>query len=293
MVLRPLAISDAADLFAVYSHPDAMQYWHTPAHASIEDTHVLLQHELDGPAIQWVVCLPVTGQAIGVLGYLGTQGVPGMGYILHPDYWRRGYITEAMHAVLDYGFSELGIDRAELWIVSSNVASRGVAVRLGFTYRGCFQQKYVNHSSAHENVVYGLHKREWQHTPDTGANPRFYSAVPILPASDVQATAEYYRDMLGFTIDWLKGDPPTYGQIARGEWTADGVHLHLFRLGEDVNPCAQAMLYIFVSNVDALYAEYVARQVDVVLELAQHPWGMREFRVRDINGTILRFGEPG
>ena len=80
LLLRPLTTSDAADLFTVYSHPNAMRYLHTPAHASIDDTRTLIQQEIDSAAIQWVICLPDSERAIGMLGYIGTTGVPGMVY---------------------------------------------------------------------------------------------------------------------------------------------------------------------------------------------------------------------
>ena len=116
--------------------------------------------------------------------------------------------------------------------------------------------------------------------------------MPILPAHDVAATAEYYRDTLGFNIEWMMGDPPTYASVSRGGWTADCLRIHLYHPAEGVKPGIQTMLYIFVAPIDVLYAEYKSKQVEFALELAQQPWGMREFRVRDINGTILRFGEP-
>lgn len=292
LLLRPMAVSDAVELHAMYSHPDAMRYWHTPAHLSVNETRELLERQLASPAIQWTVCLRGSGKPIGVVGYLGNEGVPGMGYIFHPDYWRKGYAAEAVRAALACGFTQLGFDRAELWIVSDNTPSRRLAEKLGFTLRGHFLQKYNNRSAAHINAVYGLLASEWRQEMPS-ASPRVVSAEPVLSVRDVQASANYYRDVLGFRIDWLYGDPPTYGAVSRGEWTNDGIRLQLAQATADSLPGEHIVLYIFVQNVDALYQEYQAKGVEFALELALHPWGMREFRVRDINGMILRFGEPG
>jgi uncharacterized glyoxalase superfamily protein PhnB len=55
-------------------------------------------------------------------------------------------------------------------------------------------------------------------------------------------------------------------------------------------PCA---LYICVGpNVDKLCESYRANGVQIERPLTSHPWGMREFAVKDCNGYLLRFGTP-
>lgn len=48
--------------------------------------------------------------------------------------------------------------------------------------------------------------------------------------------------------------------------------------------------YLFVEDAGALYAEYVARGVEVVRELGDTPWQTREFGVKDCDGRLLAFG---
>lgn len=298
LTLRPLAASDAADLFSMYAHPEAMRYWDTPPHKDVATTRALLERMIANPqGCAWAICLAQNDRAIGVVEYLGNPGVPGMGYILHPDYWRQGYTSEAVHAALEYGFSVLGLDRVELWINDENVASQRLAKKVGFIRRGRFQQKYHHHNAVHEKYVYGMYRHEWQqlagHPPASTPAARFYSLQPILLVPDVEATARYYCDKLGFSLSFLYGDPPTHGAVARGDWTTEGAQIQ-FSQRQPVGPSPAVELYFFVGpQLEQLYADYSAQGVEVVRELATMPWGMREFAIRDCNGYLLRFGTPG
>jgi ribosomal-protein-alanine N-acetyltransferase len=264
LTLRPLAASDAADLFAVYSHPEAMRYWDTPPHETIVTTKGLIDHKLaHGQSCTWSICLVQNDCAIGVVEYLGSPGAPGMGYILHPDYWRQGYMSEAVHAALEYGFTVLGLDRVELWINDENRASLRLAEKVGFIRRGRFQQKYHHHAVAHEKFVYGLYRHEWQHLGgDLPASPppaRFYTVQPILLVADVAATVAYYCKKLGFAVNFLYGDPPTHGAVSRGDWTTEGATIQFSQRDELGAAPRSVELYFFVgSQIDLLYAGYTA-----------------------------------
>jgi catechol 2,3-dioxygenase-like lactoylglutathione lyase family enzyme len=48
------------------------------------------------------------------------------------------------------------------------------------------------------------------------------AAIPILFVSNVEASADFFQDKLGFNIDFLHGNPPFYGSVSR-----DRVRLHL------------------------------------------------------------------
>jgi ribosomal-protein-alanine N-acetyltransferase len=299
LTLRPLSATDAADLFTLYSHPEAMCDWDTPPHQTVAETQRLIGQKLaNQQGCAWSICLAPHGRAIGLVEYLGNPGVPGMGYILHPDYWRQGYMSEAVRAALEYGFTALGLDRVELWINDENRASQRLAEKVGFTRRGRFQQKYHHHSGAHEKFVYGLYRHEWQQLAgDPPASPpptRFYTVQPILLVTDVAATARFYCEKLGFSLSFLYGDPPTHGAVSRGDWTTEGAQIQ-FSQRDGLDDTSLAVeLYLFVgSQIDQLYSDYSAHGVEVVREPATMPWGMREFAIRDCNGYLLRFGTPG
>ncbi len=120
--------------------------------------------------------------------------------------------------------------------------------------------------------------------------PRFARAVPIIFVANVQASAEFFRDTLGFSIDFLHGHPPFYGAVSR-----DGACVHLKFVHEPVFAIGTQdregfiMAFIEVENVKALYASYVAAGVTFEQKLRKQAWGGRDFIVRDLDGNAICF----
>ena len=71
-----------------------------------------------------------------MIGKVGLWQMPEIGYILHPDYWRRGFATEAVQAVIAHGFETLGLDRITADVDPDNAASLAMLIKLGFVITG-------------------------------------------------------------------------------------------------------------------------------------------------------------
>jgi catechol 2,3-dioxygenase-like lactoylglutathione lyase family enzyme len=106
----------------------------------------------------------------------------------------------------------------------------------------------------------------------------------------VQASAIFFRDKLGFRIDFLHGNPPFYASVSR-----DDARLHLRFVHEapyvaGVLDREQAICaFVEVDNVKNLYAEYLAAGVDILGRLKKEPWGGLGFAVRDPDGNPIYF----
>jgi uncharacterized glyoxalase superfamily protein PhnB len=118
----------------------------------------------------------------------------------------------------------------------------------------------------------------------------FKSVVPILFVRDVTLSANYFRDRLGFAIDFLYGEPPFYGSVSR-----DGVCLHL-RFVEAPNFAELAAreeslitASFQVSDVKALFDELSGRGAEVAQTLVKQVWGGTDFHVRDPDGNVVSF----
>ena len=125
----------------------------------------------------------------------------------------------------------------------------------------------------------------------TGLKSVLCSAQPVLPVRDIEETAHYYRDVLGFYIHfmWRERDdaPLMHCGVGRNE-----AHLQFTtwtRQHDAVTNCGWT--YIIVENVDAWHEEVAARGADIISPLETQPWQMREFEVQDCNGHILRFAQ--
>jgi len=107
---------------------------------------------------------------------------------------------------------------------------------------------------------------------------------------DIPGTLAYYKDKLGFECLGTWQDPPVYAIVVRD------LHAIHFRCAlppaPNPNKYSDELLdaYLSIENADALYAEYAARGVEFTRELANMPWGAREFVVKDCDGRLLAFG---
>ena len=118
--------------------------------------------------------------------------------------------------------------------------------------------------------------------------------TPILFVRDVEAAAGYYAQRLGFTVDFLHGEPVFYGAVSR-----DGVVLHLRHVDQpnfaELAAREESLILatIEVTDVRALFAEVEAAGADLVQPLIQQPWGGLDFQVRDPDGNRLSFVQFG
>jgi uncharacterized glyoxalase superfamily protein PhnB len=114
--------------------------------------------------------------------------------------------------------------------------------------------------------------------------------APQFFTMDIPATLAYYTDKLGFSCLGTWQDPPVYAIVARDQ------HAIHFRCAEPPTPNPNKYkeelidAYLFIDDADALYAEYLARDVEVMRAPANMPWGSREFVVKDCDGRLLAFG---
>jgi predicted enzyme related to lactoylglutathione lyase len=122
-----------------------------------------------------------------------------------------------------------------------------------------------------------------------------WSAAPYFIVDDVVATANYYRDRLGFTYERFWGEPACFCMVRR-----NGVVIMLGQLEEaslmrpnhTVDPEGGAWdAYIWIDNADALHAEFQSTGVKIVREIGDRPYGCRDFDVEDCNGYRLCFGQ--
>lgn len=292
LVLRPFQPHYLPDLHKMYNDGQTMRFMSSLPHVDLAATERQLAQNMGHPeAHHWVICFKGSDEAIGLVNYLGGTRVPGMGYIIRREFWGQGIAAEACRVALGYGFDRLGYDRVELWIDQLNLASQRVAQKLDFRLKGCISQKYAHEPKEHIMLVFGLWAHEWRGETEPARPTKVYRTEPVLFVHDVGETAVFYRDKLGFHIDFLFGDPPNHAGVSRGDWTGSGAVLQLSQVPLERTIVPSGYLYIFVGHdIDALFAAYQANGVTIRQAPESYPWGLREFTIADNNGHLLRFG---
>ena len=124
--------------------------------------------------------------------------------------------------------------------------------------------------------------------------PPRWAIAPYFIVDDVVATANWYRDTLGFRYDRFWGDPAAFCMVKR-----NGVVIMLSQVeGADAagpnrraDPEGEAWdAYVWVDDADALHSEFRSRGVKIPRDICDQPYGCRDFDVEDCNGFRLCFG---
>jgi catechol 2,3-dioxygenase-like lactoylglutathione lyase family enzyme len=105
---------------------------------------------------------------------------------------------------------------------------------------------------------------------------------PIFHVGSLRASQAYYRDALGFEVDWDHGDPPDFGSVSRGST--------VIFMCQGCQGQPGAWIMVFARDVDRLHDELVRRKAIIKMPPTNMPWGLREMHVADPDGNVIRFG---
>lgn len=117
--------------------------------------------------------------------------------------------------------------------------------------------------------------------------PALNKSAVVFVVKDVPESAAYFRDALGFEIEFFYGEPTDYAGVSR-----DNVAVHLEAATNSGRQVGQTGLNVFLDDVDALYQELLGRKARIVKPPHNRPWGMRNCVVVDLDGNYVCFGTP-
>ena len=124
-------------------------------------------------------------------------------------------------------------------------------------------------------------------------NTKIIGGAPILLVRDVVASANYYRDKVGFAYDRFWGEPPCFCILHR-----DGVHLMLSQVSDPkyIVPHYKAVekmwnVYYWVNDAQKFYEEVKKCGARIDYEIYDTPYGCREFGIQDLDGYDIAFGQ--
>jgi uncharacterized glyoxalase superfamily protein PhnB len=113
------------------------------------------------------------------------------------------------------------------------------------------------------------------------------AAVPEIPANNVDNTAAYYVDKLGFTFDWGDDEGGIAG-ISKGSCRLFITNRPFREAYGNVGPILFWLNLDSKAEVDELFAQWKAAQAKIVAEPEDKPWMLREFIAADPDGNLIR-----
>lgn len=169
LALRPLEPADADAVFAMRSDPVVQRYGSHPAwterQAAVDYVARNIEATAAGTHAQFAIVRRADATVVGTVTLFDLDQQcrrAQVGYVLPVAQWGNGYATEAVTALLHWGFEQLALNRVEADIDPRNVASARVLERLGFTREGHLRERWIVDGEISDSLIYGLLARDWQ-----------------------------------------------------------------------------------------------------------------------------------
>lgn len=167
--LELLEVRHADELFRVIdTHRGFLREWLHWVDTTLrpEDAEEFIRNQLRNLATYDLPTCGVreSGELVGVIDLHDAKPrikTASLGYWLAPHVHGRGIMTLACRAFLDYGFTQLGLNRIKLEAITSNEKSIAIAKRLGFTQEGVERRAHAMRGDLVDGVVHSMLASEW------------------------------------------------------------------------------------------------------------------------------------
>ncbi|MDR0223785.1 MAG: GNAT family N-acetyltransferase [Myroides odoratus] len=161
LILRQTNLGDAQGMFAMRSSAEVMQYIPVPLATELkeaEDYINSLQERMENKeCVNWTITLKENGAMIGTIGFYRMKLQhyrTETGYMLLPQYYGKGYASEAVQRLVEYGFDDFGFHSIEAIIYPDNVGSQRVLEKCGFVREAYFKENEFHNGKFVDTAVY-------------------------------------------------------------------------------------------------------------------------------------------
>jgi ribosomal-protein-alanine N-acetyltransferase len=171
VILRWISEDDIDGLFEVFSDPKVMRYW-SSGPLTKREAAAELQREIAGSnennsMFKWGLALRDSNTLIGTTTLFNLNldnGRAEIGYAMASAHWGKGYMNEALQALVSHAFEVMNLRRLEADVDPRNAASIRTLERLGFQREGFLRERWHVNGEIQDAFFYGLLRREWKRT---------------------------------------------------------------------------------------------------------------------------------
>lgn len=173
LVLRELKVSDAGSISEYAGNLNVSRHLLVVPHPySLTDAKEFIRSTMksakqkERKSYTLGITLKGTDKLIGAISLSDVdafQGKGTLGYCLSEPYWRKGYMTEALTAVIDFAFKKLKLRRVDVCAFTENEASNALIRKFGFTHEGTARKAVRAKATGkiHDEHMYSLLREEW------------------------------------------------------------------------------------------------------------------------------------
>lgn len=169
--LRMVKESDIPALFEMKSDPDTTSRYGAKPHLDQTQTaewvRILFEDYKERTTLFWCITLNESDTPIGsfTLWNMDLNSFRAeLGYELNSRYWRKGIMGEALDVLLDWAFSEMGLNRIEACPLRENTSSVRMLEKLGFELEGNLKERIFFDGEFKDQLYFGMTRSSWERT---------------------------------------------------------------------------------------------------------------------------------
>jgi len=169
LVLRAVRPSDLPALFAIFSDEDVTRYYGLETFTAVDQAAqrigAIRQNYQRRRSIRWAITRPADDTLIGSVGLMNLRPKfynAAVGYELARAYWRQGIMTEALTAVVNFGFIVMAMNRIEAFVMPENVSSIRLLEKLAFVNEGLMREYGYWRQEFHDLLLFSLLRKDWE-----------------------------------------------------------------------------------------------------------------------------------
>jgi [ribosomal protein S5]-alanine N-acetyltransferase len=169
LTLREIELTDAASILEVFGDPERMKWFGIDPLENIGEAEKLIEsfaklRELPSTGIRWGIQLNGSENLSGTCGFFAWNQKWRkcvIGYALSKSAGGLGYMGDALNAAIEWGWSEMELNRIEAQVHLANTESLKLLERMGFKYEGLLRQVGYWGGKHHDLCQYSLLKEDW------------------------------------------------------------------------------------------------------------------------------------
>jgi ribosomal-protein-alanine N-acetyltransferase len=169
LLLRRVVVTDVPEIKALRGNPETMKFIPRPLvttdEQALEHFKMIDEKIENNTGINWAITVKGNPKLIGIIGHYRIQPENHrceIGYMILPEYNGQGITTEAIKAVLEYGFEDLNMHSIEAVIDPDNVASERVLQKNGFVKEAHILENELWDGKFWDTVIYSILKRNFK-----------------------------------------------------------------------------------------------------------------------------------
>lgn len=168
LILESFTTLDAEELFRIRSDNRVTKYLDRDNHKTMEDSTTMIQGIIksyeDKTGINWIIRGKESLEVVGYIGFwrlIRESARAEIGYALKPEYWGKGYMSEALSKILEFGFNEFGLHSVMGNVNPQNHSSINVLEKFGFKKEAHFREDFLYDGKYLDSAIYCLLETEF------------------------------------------------------------------------------------------------------------------------------------